>query len=221
MDSRCVVAALLVAAGACVGCLDFPENVARLKSGVTAQDAASTPPSGPGGQAPQSDVPAKDARNDPVAEAPSSTERVPAADPVAAFPAADPASAVPPPAVASPVPVVAPGGPTAPGIELSAGVALPQTLPQGTVMTFGVDYRFADGGPDPGVRYVWVVEGRGKVERAEIPRLEVQGQLPGFFSRILTPNDEPFRSWIEAWPRSGSPERPPTGQRVSNIASMQ
>jgi hypothetical protein len=36
-----------------------------------------------------------------------------------------------------------------PAIQLSAGVALPQTGPDGTLMSFSVDYAFLQGEPVP------------------------------------------------------------------------
>ncbi len=47
-------------------------------------------------------------------------------------------------------------------IELSTGVALAQTLPEGTSMSFSVDYRVAkDAKVDPKAKYVWVIERSG------------------------------------------------------------
>ena len=42
-------------------------------------------------------------------------------------------------------------------IELSTGVALPQTGPEGTLMAFSVDYEFAQGEPNA-EGYTWVIE---------------------------------------------------------------
>ncbi len=82
-------------------------------------------------------------------------------------------------------------------IELSTGVAMAQTLPEGTSMSFSVDYRVAkDAKVDPKAKYVWVIErsGGGTPIRKEIP-LTPQGTL-----QIITPwhpEDGPFRSHIE------------------------
>ena len=48
--------------------------------------------------------------------------------------------------------------PSATPIKLSAGVALPQLGPEGTLMMFSVDYRFMEGKPDPAMKYAWVLQ---------------------------------------------------------------
>jgi hypothetical protein len=218
--------------------MDFAGNVARVKGDPAAAEKASAPTNNPAGRSVRVDPPGNASQAARGTGTPSGSAPVPAADPVVAAPAPNAGGPVPSPVVAAPVgpagatpspivvpqpPVGATGAPqeSGPVIELSAGTALPQTLPQGTVMTFAVDYRFAQGGPEPGGRYVWVVEGGGKAERAGIPRLDGQGQLPAFLSRILTPNDGPFRCWIEEWPRAATSGRPVPGRRISNVAPLQ
>jgi hypothetical protein len=105
-------------------------------------------------------------------------------------------------------------------IQLSAGAALPQSLPQGTVMTFSAEYRFV-GGPKSGVQYKWVVRGRsGKTIRLPLRNLKSQGQLPALFTPALRPSDSPFRSFIEEWPASSGRNQPGDGKRVSNIITL-
>jgi hypothetical protein len=48
--------------------------------------------------------------------------------------------------------------PTRAPVKLSAGVALAQTGPEGTLMSFSVDYRFLDGKPDKEGRYLWIIQ---------------------------------------------------------------
>jgi hypothetical protein len=48
--------------------------------------------------------------------------------------------------------------PTRAPVKLSAGVALAQTGPEGTLMSFSVDYRFMDGKPDKEGHYLWVIQ---------------------------------------------------------------
>ena len=81
-------------------------------------------------------------------------------------------------------------------IRLSTGIALPQTTPAGTVMSFSVDYRFVRGGPDPSVPYVWVIEREGGPAGKLQVSLAAEGTLQtlagGWRSR-----DGPFRCHIE------------------------
>lgn len=110
---------------------------------------------------------------------------IPTAQPV--LPASQPASqARPQPGIAS----------RRSPVELSVGVALPQSMPEGTMMGFSVDYRFAEGAkPDPAAKYVWVLQ-RGRGEPMRVPaRLEPQGTLQAFVR--WRPEDGPFRSHLE------------------------
>jgi hypothetical protein len=80
-------------------------------------------------------------------------------------------------------------------IELSAGVALPQTLPDGTVMSFGAAYEFKEGAPAAD-KYVWVIErAHGDVTKQQVS-LKKGGMLavvvPGW-----KPEDGPFKSHLE------------------------
>jgi len=74
-----------------------------------------------------------------------------------------PPPSYPPPAAAEPSPGAAPSlAPAAgPMVELSAGVALPQTGPTGWMMSFSVDYEFTQGGPDPTSKYGLVIQRAG------------------------------------------------------------
>lgn len=98
-------------------------------------------------------------------------------------------------------------------IRLSAGIAVPQSLPMGTVMAMSVDYAIA--GPlNNSSRYVWVVSSQAgeNVEVAVQPK--VTGTLQAFFLK-LRPEHRPFNCHIE--------EISPGGRRtrVSNVATMQ
>lgn len=82
-----------------------------------------------------------------------------------------------------------------PPIKLSAGVALPQTGPTGTLMSFSVDYQFTQGGPDPTAKYVWVIK-RSQGDPYQRPvQLNSKGTLqtliPGW-----RPEEGPFQSHI-------------------------
>lgn len=80
-------------------------------------------------------------------------------------------------------------------IQLSAGVALPQTLPTGTAMGFSVDYRWAQGQPDPNAPYYWVIEAAGAPPLRQAVRLDRQGTLQGF-ALELRPEHGPFQTYI-------------------------
>lgn len=102
----------------------------------------------------------------------------------------------PPPPPTSPVP--SPGEPAAGlrSIRLSAGVALPQTLPTGTAMGFSVDYEFTRGRPNPASPYVWVIE-PGKGQPAKFAaRLANKSTLQVFVPH-WRPENGPFQSHIE------------------------
>ncbi len=81
-------------------------------------------------------------------------------------------------------------------ILLSAGVALAQTLPTGTAMGFSVDYRFKQGGPITGSRYVWVIEGTKPEPVRQDVQLGMQGTLQTFVPQ-WRPENGPFRCHIE------------------------
>lgn len=84
---------------------------------------------------------------------------------------------------------------SAPLVHLSIGVALAQTLPSGTGMSFSVDYKFRAGQPNPASQYFWVIEGGGGKSLQQPQPLKTKGNLviivPG-----LRPESGPFSSHI-------------------------
>ena len=79
-------------------------------------------------------------------------------------------------------------------VKLSAGVALPQTGPDGILMSFSVDYDF-QGTPGSGP-YVWVIE-RGKGVPA---RRQVQLRKGGNLAILIPgwrPTEGPFQTHFE------------------------
>lgn len=107
-----------------------------------------------------------------------------------------PPAPVPPPA-ADPPATVPSGASGQLRIKLSAGVALPQSLPTGTAMGFSVDYRFTGGHPNPSSHYVWVIEpSKGEPVRREV-KLKDEGTLPPMFVPGLRPENGPFRTHVE------------------------
>ena len=96
----------------------------------------------------------------------------------------------------SPPPPAAPQRRTGPSIRLSAGVALPQSLPTGTAMGMSVEYSFTAGQPQPSLSYVWVIES-AKADPVRQPvQLSRSGTLQSFFTQ-LRPEHGPFHAHIE------------------------
>ncbi|MHB8973341.1 MAG: hypothetical protein ACYC3X_24505 [Pirellulaceae bacterium] len=74
-------------------------------------------------------------------------------------------------------------------------MALPQTGPEGTLMSFSIDYEFTQGTPGSS-GYIWVIE-RAHGDAARQPvQLARQGNLPILIQGWL-PEDGPFRTRIE------------------------
>jgi len=81
-------------------------------------------------------------------------------------------------------------------VQLSAGVALPQTLPDGTAMGFSIDYQFTQGQPEPAGRYYWVVERTQGPPARQPVRLEARGTLQQFITDFR-PEHGPFQTHLE------------------------
>jgi len=80
-------------------------------------------------------------------------------------------------------------------VQLSTGVALAQTLPDGTAMGFSIDYKFLGAKPQPSTQYVWVIErARGEPGRIFV-RLTEKGTLQTFSP--WRPEEGPFRAYLE------------------------
>ncbi len=89
-----------------------------------------------------------------------------------------------------------PPAPNPTPIKLSAGVALPQLGPEGTLMMFSVDYRFMEGKPDPAMKYAWVLQ-PGKGDPLE---QEMKAKRAGTLQAIVPqwkPDIGPFTSHID------------------------
>jgi hypothetical protein len=86
-------------------------------------------------------------------------------------------------------------------VRLTAGVALPQSLPTGTAIGFSVDYEFAADGPQPSYRYLWVIRAAQAELAWETPvRLNAQGTLQAFVQQ-WRPEQGPFEaSLVEVRP---------------------
>jgi len=80
-------------------------------------------------------------------------------------------------------------------IQLSTGVALAQTGPEGTMMGFSAIYQFVHGQPHPSIPYVWVIQ-RAQGTPARIPvRLNAEGNLLTY--RPWRPEEGPFQAHFE------------------------
>ncbi len=103
--------------------------------------------------------------------------------------------------------------PASPGggaqVRLSAGVALPQTLPNGSVMTFSVDYEFLPGSsPASQSRYVLVIQ-RPQGPPGRFP-VELRAKDTLMMITDWPPSDGPFRAHLED----------STGQRISDVVDL-
>jgi hypothetical protein len=108
----------------------------------------------------------------------------------------------------------APSEPTSksPTIRLSAGVALPQLLPEGTQIGVSVDYVLG-GTSQSSCQYVLVIESSAG-EIGMPVQLEPRGTLQGFLPPTVRPEHKPFHARID--------EIPPCGKavRISNSAVL-
>jgi hypothetical protein len=112
-----------------------------------------------------------------------------------------------------PSPSQSPASRGVPAIRLSAGIAVPQSLPTGTAMGMSVDYQIA--GPlNLSSQYMWVVSSQAGENVEVAAPLQTMGTLQAFFSQ-LRPEHRPFHCHID--------EISPGGRRtrVSNVATMQ
>ena len=79
--------------------------------------------------------------------------------------------------------------------RLSAGVALPQSLPTGTAMGMSVDYVLLDALPTSAVQTVWVIESAQGASEDVPARLDARGNLMTFVTD-MRPEHGPFRSYL-------------------------
>ena len=142
--------------------------------------AAAPKASGPSALATQTPAASAPAAIAPAAIAPAA--KGPA--PTGVAPTASPSTAVP---VTNPAPADLP-------VQLSAGVALAQTLPDGTQMGFSVDYQYRDATTFP-LAAVWVIQRPNGTPA----RLSVQLQASGTLATFVRwpPNEGPYQCRIE------------------------
>lgn len=129
---------------------------------------------------------------------PGDLPHVPAVEPpmpAAQFPAANAVAAPPPgqaPAAVTPATPTA----TAPRIRLSTGIALAQTLPDGTNVLCSIDYQWVSGGAQQGAEYVWVIElGNGHRMSGPANVAKARGTIEPIL-RGVKPDQGPFRAAV-------------------------
>jgi hypothetical protein len=109
----------------------------------------------------------------------------PPANPPAAQPQAQPAVPSSPAVTAS-----------ATRIQLSTGVALAQTLPDGTSVLCSIDYQWVSGGAQQGVEYVWVIElGNGQRMSGPANVSKRSGTVQAIL-RGVKPDQGPFKAAV-------------------------
>ena len=193
------VAPLLSAALVLLGCSDYemasdyggaadsPAEKATPESPFSSDEADSPPADGPDGETAElgpAEGPGVERASAP-SEPPSQTDAV-GQQPV------EPAAPKPRPAPSTPS---RPASPQRPSIKLSAGMAVPQSLPTGTAMGFSVDYRFIAGRPGSSP-YLWVIQpGKGQTAKQPV-QLQPQGNLHMFVLQFR-PENGPFHTHIE------------------------
>jgi hypothetical protein len=81
-------------------------------------------------------------------------------------------------------------------IKLSTGVALPQTGPEGTLMSFSVDYEFTQDAPNA-TPYYWIIERtQGDSAKIPVPLTKKQGNLLTLIPQWRS-NEGPFQAHLE------------------------
>ncbi len=172
-------------------------------------DEPPTPPSAPAGRSGPPEPPVRishDAVKSPSSpvQGESSEESRPGKTPALGGSLASPAGASQPGVAGGQrgnLPVTRPGAPLPSGsqprfpAQLSAGMALPQSLPTGTALGMSVDYVLLETLPTAAVQAVWVIES-AQAGNAEVPvRLAAQGNLMTFITN-MKPEHGPFHSYL-------------------------
>ncbi len=80
-------------------------------------------------------------------------------------------------------------------VKLHRGVALAQTLPSGTCMTFSVEYEFLGAGPAASSKYYWVIKPVNGAPVRQAAQLTVEGTLQSIAPSLRTENG-PFSCHI-------------------------
>jgi len=194
---------LLAAALSALGCSDGYETAPAYDSGVLTPPTSQDPePTTDSATISSRESPEPSPTSGPADEAPGpGLAELPAMEQPAETPPMPSASSPPPtpvlPSASTPPTPAEPAAAQQPSIRLSAGVALPQSLPTGTAMGFSVDYQFSAGAPSTSSPYVWVIQpskGQRAIERRQLTN---QGTLQSFFQQQFRPENGPFSTHIE------------------------
>jgi len=102
-------------------------------------------------------------------------------------------------------PAAIPAAPAFP-IRLSAGTALPQTGPEGTLMSFSIDYQAGEYRPAGDVRLVLTIEAAGG-KRVEEPIQIAASGTWALFVGGWDPEAGPFQAYVEEISAAGSRRR--------------
>ena len=179
----CVAGLVALATSGCGSAYDTPIGTEP----ESAESAVSAPASEPQGEEPQPaqaeaepDVAAKSTQPDTSARAEKRQQATPGSTPRS--PSSQPERA---------------------SIQLSAGVALAQTLPTGTAMGFSVDYQFLSGWSDTSAKYFWVIEPTKAKPVRQPAQLKIKGTLQGFATQ-LRPEHGPFQTHIDTGPEGAA-----------------
>jgi len=149
----------------------------------------------------------------PEAPAPGEARKTNPFDRTAAAPS-EPATSAPTVAESTYTPTEPTSSAAKPSIRLSVGIALPQTLPDGTQIGVSVDYKLT-GNLNPSAKYLWVIQSRQGETAMEVQLKPQGGNLASFLPIAIRPEDSPFKAWIDEVSTSGS------RLRVSNVESLQ
>jgi hypothetical protein len=136
---------------------------------------------------------------EPTTESPATPiEESPVAVPPAFQPQESAEPAQPVSTLATPAEPTQPTPPAAgqPILRLSAGVALPQLLPEGTQIGVSVDYKVS-GRLNPSARYALVVESAGGRVAVPVTLSAQGGTIQGFLPAEVRPEHKPFSARIE------------------------
>ena len=91
-----------------------------------------------------------------------------------------------------------------PFIKLSVGIALPQTLPDGTQVGVSCDYKLLKPSLNSAAKYLWVIESAKGEIAMEVQIKPQGGNLAGFLPLEIRPGDSPFQARIDEVSTSGS-----------------
>jgi hypothetical protein len=203
MNPRIIARTILVTAATISlfsGC--EPPSPAQSAKGVITSDRPPKPPVPP---PPPPPPPGEEGTTPATSLAVANSQTNPVArNPVAPQPALPTAAETTPSATAA-----------KPFIKLSVGIALPQTLPDGTQVGVSCDYKLLKPSLNSAAKYLWVIESAKGEIAMEVQIKPQGGNLAGFLPLEIRPSDSPFKARIDEVATSGS------RVTVSNVEPLQ